>query len=208
MKTAALLFSVILIGSSTASEITYTQTITTQPGSGFAPLSGSVPLFDVSRPDIPDMATLEWVRVEVTQIIVAGLTISGAPGLAVVAAPVLTSVFQSPSLRALTDSETFSSSGEIPAGGSLVFSYSPTLQMLSSTDDNRRNFTPAFSGGATEAWITGSTTFDGIVSSIQTTYSVTYTYGVPDGGSTLPLMLAGLVSCRLIASRRWTRNRL
>ena len=202
MKTTALLLSVILIGSSAASEITYTQTITTQPNSGFASLSGSVPLFDVSRPEIPDIATLEWVRVEVTQIIIAGLTVSGAPGLAVVAAPVLTSAFQSPSMRALTDSETFSSSGEIPAGGSLVFSYSPTLRMFSSTDDNRRNFTPAFSGGATEAWITGITEFDGVIESIQTTYTVTYTYGVPDGGSTLLMLGLGLLSCRLIKSRQ------
>ena len=204
-------------GSVRALEITYSQTITKVPASGGVSVDAYFPFFDVALPEIPDDAVLERVRVVITQTISAVISVFASPGQAVTLAPVITSSFWLPTLAQLSASESYTTAGQISSFGTFTSGYNAFFQMESSTDVGRNKYLPSLGAGGVA--LSGTTVFSPgatapvgafVVSDlgvIQSTYSVTYTYGVPDGGSTMPLLLVGLLSCRWIAFRRWTVSR-
>ena len=212
MKTLPLTLLALTLGSAQALEISYTDNYFMGGGSGTVGHAGALPLFDVTRPEIPDDAVLTGVRIEASIQMWALYHLLGPPGTVLNISPTLRTTWYlltGHSGAALSYPKTIT----IPASGEYFDSFTPFFISTESTVVNLNAYTPQGSAigflnpqGRSEfdsgVAVAGITVLENNISAHQSNYRVTYTYGVPDGGSTLPLLLAGLISCRWIASRR------
>jgi hypothetical protein len=203
-----------------AATITYSQFVQRGSGaSGTFNLGANLPLFDVSRPEIPDNATLQSVQITIQEslsaILDTGVPANGSP-----------TIFQGSSNFG------FSFNQPLPLSGTVSFPFvSPTIQpgssfsqgygpsiTLSGTTANVDSFTPAgnndpfvFIRGVASfsLYISPSPAFpiftvNDIVAS-SGTYTITYNYGVADSGWTVAFL--GISMLGLIAQSRAFRRR-
>ncbi|MES2467017.1 MAG: hypothetical protein V4675_06930 [Verrucomicrobiota bacterium] len=206
----------LLAGSAGALEITYS---TSENTDARGHLRVKLPLFDPSRPEIPDNASLNGVRIEVSASSILLLAIARTDN-ATPSTLNAVAIFQwggsqllGSSLFSAVDAVPFSAgifpgSATVPTTATMVFQGATNPSFMPGTIDGWPNeflfidLNVSARIEPVEPFLTRDSGFLGFASldmlGVRADSKVTYIYGVPDGGSTLPLLLAGLVSCRLM----------
>ncbi len=213
MKTLPLALLALSIGSAQALEITYSQQASGMPG-GSSTASLLLPLFDTSRPEIPDGATLLSVFFTIHSWVAASIEFQSN----VTTPDVLTgsgNVIGSLSVGRVTtgfigQSVPFSVQLVNGGGGAGPFIFDSTSTYFA---NNLENYLPAtaldpviifrLSGALSTSRGNTWTATPIPTTDSRLSASVTYTYAtVPDGGSTALLIGLGLLSLQRLKSRR------
>ncbi|MES2469975.1 MAG: hypothetical protein V4675_21975 [Verrucomicrobiota bacterium] len=217
MKTLPLLIAVfaLFVGSAGAAEISYTATGSDSNTGGVGRIDLRVPAFDTLRPEIPDAAYLMGVNIEIAANGLGAAAVwqtDNADAFTVNAIGSIQWVLWTHAVGG----ESLYSSQPLSIPSIPGFASFGGLSNFSTTDANLAAYDRSLLLGpevrfnleghafmtllapfpAQDSGFMGFATVDMI--GANATAKVTYTYGVPDGGSTLPLLLAGLVSCRLM----------